>query len=101
MLPGKEQCCCDMRGMLSFLILFLLSKKNMNGQQIAEEIAERKGSWPSPGTIYPALKGLRLLGLVKEKKSGKTVTYTLTEQGRETLRIAKRKFCQTFKGVLI
>jgi PadR family transcriptional regulator, regulatory protein PadR len=32
-----------MRGMLGFLILFLLSKKPMHGQEIAEEIARRKG----------------------------------------------------------
>jgi DNA-binding PadR family transcriptional regulator len=32
--------CCDMRGMLGFLILFLLSKKPMHGQEIADEIAE-------------------------------------------------------------
>jgi len=45
--------CCDMRGMLGFLILFLLSKKPMHGQELAEEIARRKGEKPSPGTIYP------------------------------------------------
>jgi len=50
---------CDMRGMLGFLILFLLSKKPMHGQEIADEIAKRKGEKPSPGTIYPALKNLR------------------------------------------
>ena len=48
--------CCDMRGLLGFLILFLLSKKSMHGQEIADEIAKRKGEKPSPGTIYPALK---------------------------------------------
>jgi PadR family transcriptional regulator PadR len=51
-----------MRGMLGFLILFLLSKKPMNGQEITNEIANRKGEIPSPGTIYPALKNLRLMG---------------------------------------
>ena len=43
--------CCDMRGMLGFLILFLLSKKPMHGQEIAEEIARREGERPSPGSI--------------------------------------------------
>ena len=55
--------CCDMRGMLGFLILFLLSKKPMHGQELAGEIANRKGEKkPSPGTIYPALKSLREAG---------------------------------------
>ena len=62
-----------MRGMLSFLILFLLSKKAMHGQELTEEIGRRKGDEPSPGTIYPALKSLKEAGLIKEKKDGKTI----------------------------
>ena len=96
----KSEYCCDMRGMLSFLILFLLSKKEMHGQELAEEIRRRKGDRPSPGTIYPALKSLREAGLIKEKKEGKTITYTLTEEGKEGLKIAKKQFCRTFGGVM-
>ena len=40
---GGDAYCCDMRGMLGFLILFLLSKKSMHGQELADEIAKRKG----------------------------------------------------------
>ncbi|MBI4167963.1 MAG: PadR family transcriptional regulator [Candidatus Aenigmarchaeota archaeon] len=90
-----------MRGMLSFLILFLLSKKPMNGVEIAEDIERRKGTKPSPGTIYPALKGLREMGFVKEKKSGKTVTYSLTSKGKDALRLAKQRFCATFMDVFV
>lgn len=88
-----------MRGMLSFLILFLLSKKPMHGREIADEIEKRKGSKPSPGTIYPALKALRENGLILEKKSGKIITYSLTENGKRELKIAKNKFCKAFMGV--
>lgn len=88
-----------MRGLLSFLILFLLSKKSMHGQQIAEEIEQRKGEKPSPGTIYPALKALKEAGLLSEKKDGKTIVYSLTEQGKKELKIAKHHFCQTFVGI--
>lgn len=90
---------CDMRGMLSFLMLFLLSKKPMNGAEIAKEIERRKGTKPSPGTIYPALKGLKEMGFVKEKKIGKTIAYNLTPAGKEALKIAKQRFCQTFMDV--
>src|SRR3989344_5379430 len=86
--------CCDMRVMLSFLILFMLSKKSMHGQQIADELEKRKGCRPSPGTIYPALKMLK-----KEKKSGKTITYSLTPLGKKGLSEAKKRFCRTFTGV--
>jgi len=90
--------CCDMRGMLGFLILFLLSKKPMHGQEIADEIARRKGEKPSPGTIYPALKNLREMGSIssEDEKEGKTITYTLTERGQNALRISKRRFIRIF-----
>ena len=94
--------CCDMRGMLGFLILFLLSKKPMHGQELAEEIARRKGEKPSPGTIYPALKSLREMGFIisSDEKESKTIVYTLTERGKNALRTSKRRFIRTFLGVL-
>src|SRR5690349_20075352 len=91
--------CCDMRGMLGFLILFLLSKKSMHGQALADDITKRKGEKPSPGTIYPALKGLREAGFISEEKEGKTIVYSLTARGESALRIAKRRFTRTFLGV--
>jgi PadR family transcriptional regulator, regulatory protein PadR len=92
--------CCDMRGMLGFLILFLLSKKPMHGQEIADEIARRKGEKPSPGTIYPALKNLREMGFIlSDEKEGKTITYAITDRGKNALRISKRRFIRTFLGV--
>ena len=91
--------CCDMRGMLSFLILFLLSKKPMHGQELADEIGKRKGEKPSPGTIYPALKALKEHGMISEEKEGKAITYTLTPEGNAALAEAKRQFCKTFTDV--
>ncbi|MBI4175794.1 MAG: helix-turn-helix transcriptional regulator [Candidatus Aenigmarchaeota archaeon] len=103
--------CCDMRGLLSFLILFLLSGKPMHGQAIAAELEKRKGMKPSPGTLYPALAGLRHAGFIKEKKSStspaitspagirKTITYTLTPNGRKALETGKKRFCRAFLGV--
>jgi len=92
-------CCCDMRGMLSFLILFILSKGPKNGQEIAQEIGKRKGAKPSCGTIYPALKSLKEAGLIAQKKQGKAIVYTLTASGRSALGNAKEQFCRTFMGV--
>ena len=91
--------CCDMRGFLSFLILFILSKKPMHGQEIAQELAKRKGEKPSPGTIYPALKNMKENNWIKEKKEGKTIAYSLTEQGKKALHDAKIQFCRTFSDV--
>lgn len=95
-----EYCGCDMRGMLSFLILFLLSKKPMHGQEIADELEKRKGVRPSPGTIYPALKSLKESGMIKEKKEGKTIVYTMTAEGQDSFKIAKQRFCKIFTDIL-
>ena len=96
----KKEECCDMRGMLSFLILFLISKKPMHGQEIAKEIEKRKGIRPSPGTIYPSLKYLKRNNFIKENKEGKTIVYTLTKEGEEALKNARYIFCKTFKDII-
>ena len=88
--------CCDMRGMLSFYILWLLSKRSMNGKEISEELEKRRGTKPTPGTIYPALKNLRIKGLVEMERKGRATIYTLSETGREGLEKACRYFCAAF-----
>jgi len=88
--------CCDMRGMLSFLILWLLSKREMYGQEIAEEIGKRRGGKPNPGTLYPALKDLKTRGLVKTKREGRRVIYSLTEKGQVGTAKACIYFCKAF-----
>jgi PadR family transcriptional regulator, regulatory protein PadR len=86
--------------MLSFLILFLLSKGQKSGKELTDEIAARKGDKPSPGTLYPALKNLREEKMIQEKKQGKNSLYTLTATGKEALKEAKTFFCRTFKDVM-
>jgi len=99
---SKENCgicppdCCDMRGMLSFLILWLLSKKPMYGQELAKEIAKRRGTRPNPGTIYPALKELKERDLIKSKKEGRVTNYHITEKGRKGIQTACEYFCKAF-----
>ena len=88
--------CCDMRGLLSFYVLWLLSKRPMNGQEISEELGKRRGTKPTAGTIYPALKDLRERGLVQMERKGRTTTYTLSEDGKDGLEKACRYFCSAF-----
>jgi DNA-binding PadR family transcriptional regulator len=85
-----------MRGFLSFLILWLISKKEMNGAEISEELEKRKGQRPSPGTIYPVLKYLteqKLLSVDKNKK------YSLTKLGERELEMSLNHFFDTFCDV--
>lgn len=88
--------CCDMRGMLSFLILWLLSKKPMYGQELAKEISKRRGTKPNPGTIYPALRELKKRGLIELKKEGRTTNYYITKKGRKGIQTACEYFCKAF-----
>lgn len=96
---GQKDCCCDMRGMLSFLILFLLSRRAMRGPELSDEIGKRKGARPSPGTIYPALKALKKAGFVEERREGRTNAYSLTKKGEMAFGNARRRFCSTFTGI--
>lgn len=91
---------CDMRGMLSFQILWLLSRKEMNGEHLAEEIGKRRGEKPKAGTIYPALKDMKNKGLIKGDKRGKIITYSLTPEGRKAVMHAKEYFCRAFGDII-
>ena len=89
--------CCDMRGFLSFIVLRLINKKHLSGEDIRKEIERRKGSKPSPGTIYPVLKALSLKGLIEEvPESGKEKKYGLTVAGKKEMKTATKKFISIF-----
>lgn len=93
--------CCDMRGMLSFLILHILSKGRMYGGEIASEIAKRKADKPNPGTLYPTLRDLERKGLVESSKEGNNRYYKLTPAGREGLQEAKEYFVQAYGDIVL
>jgi PadR family transcriptional regulator, regulatory protein PadR len=92
---------CDMRGMLSFMILFLLSKRSMYGQELAAEIGRRKGEKPNPGTIYPALKELTSKGLVEVRREGRTTNYELTKEGRKIFIQSREFFVRAYSDILL
>lgn len=82
--------------MLSFQILWILSKGSMYGQEIANEIAIRRGSKPAPGTIYPALKELREKKLIEGHRQGRKIVYSLTKGTKQKVEKACRYFCNAF-----
>ena len=93
--------CCDMRGLLSFLILHLLEKKRMYGMEIADEIAKRKAEKPNPGTLYPTLKLLEKRGLIESSKEGNIKYYKLTQAGKVGLQSAKEFFIQAYGDIVL
>lgn len=92
--------CCDMRGMLSFMLLWLLCKRPMYGQELALEIAKRRGDKPNPGTIYPALKDLHKRGLVHIRSEGRKTVYELTKQGELGITEATYYFTRVFGEIV-
>ncbi len=97
--PNSPPSCCDMRGLLSFTILWLLTKRDLYGQEIADELGRRKGTRPNPGTLYPALKELEKNGLVRWRREGRRKTYYLTEAGREGVLRACEYFCRAYGDI--
>jgi PadR family transcriptional regulator, regulatory protein PadR len=93
-----EKCChCDMKGFLSFIVLKMISKEDMSGDEIREEIKKRKGSKPSAGTIYPVLKSLKNSGMIEELKSNSKIKkYKLTKDGQKEVKIATKHFLNIF-----
>jgi|SRR3989344_5081725 len=90
---------CDMRGMLSFHILWHLSQRPMHGELLAEELGKKRGEKPKAGTIYPALKDLSQKGLIKGEKKGKTIVYSLTPEGKKAVVVAREYFCKAFEEI--
>ena len=86
-----------MRGHLSFIVLRLISKQPMSGEDLRKELEKRKGTKPSPGTIYPVLKSLSENGWIAEAEdSRKEKKYHLTESGKRELKDATNRFIALF-----
>ncbi len=85
--------CCDMKGFLSFLVLWIVSKEKIKGCRICVELEKRRGSKPSPGTLYPVLKELREKGLIVADENK---NYSLTEKGEKELLSALNYFNMIF-----
>jgi PadR family transcriptional regulator PadR len=92
---------CNMHGMLSFVVLWFLSKRPMYGQELAIEIGKtRGGDPPNPGTIYPALKELANRGLIRGRQEGRTSVYELTPAGKVSLAKSMDYFRRAFGEIL-
>ena len=90
----------ELKGFLSFLILHELGRKALCGEDLAKKIGRRKGTGQlTPGTIYPALKELRLHKLIVFEQFGRKKMYSLTGEGKKELEKLYRLFSQYFYGL--
>jgi PadR family transcriptional regulator PadR len=97
--PCCPPSCCDMRGYLSFTIMWILRKKEMYGQELAEELERMRGTKPNSGTLYPALKELERKGMVETRKEGRKKIYRLTEAGHVGAMEACEYFFTVYEGM--
>ncbi len=85
------------KGFISTLTLMVLENEPMHGRQIKKTIEERTfGCWePTDSTIYTILKALREKNLIrsiqKPDTDEKTITYEITDDGKNTLEIMVKK----------
>ena len=85
---------------VEFLILVLLQEKPMAGSDIIQDLAAKfGGAWePQSGTIYPTLSRLENDQLIKNisetEDTGTKKMYTLTDKGKEVLKIIAERFDQ-------
>lgn len=70
-----------------------LAKKKMTGAEITKELEKRKGTKPSPGTVYPALSDLKAKGLLVADDHKR---YSLTKKGEKELKSACASLCRIF-----
>ena len=71
----------------------------MSGSQLADELEKRRGTKPNPGTIYPALKALRVRNAVTIRVMGRQKVYHLTPYGKREVERTVQQFCKMFYDV--
>jgi PadR family transcriptional regulator PadR len=82
------------KGILSFVVLIILSKKEYYGYELIEEIRKYTNIEIAEGTLYPLLIRLKEDNMVTskwvEQESGiPRKYYALTDEGSETLQVMR------------
>ena len=90
----------DMKGLLSFQIMWELGKRSMCGEELIEELGKRRANTPSPGTLYPALNKLKRRDLVESERDDKRVIYSATVKGKKDLELAVRYFKAVYGDIM-
>lgn len=75
------------RGDLKFVILRMISEKDMHGYEVMQALEEDSGGWykASPGSVYPTLQMLEDEGYVRSREEDGKKIYAITDAGKEYL----------------
>lgn len=92
------------KGILELTVLTALADEERYAYELAKSITAVPGLGITEGTIYPLLSRLRVQGLVRarlvESPEGPARKYySLTDEGRETLRMMEDYLDSILKGV--
>jgi DNA-binding PadR family transcriptional regulator len=73
---------------LKLALLRCLDDGDMHGLEMINRIKEvTSGEWiPSPGSVYPILREFEENRMVSKRQNGRTLVYSLTDEGRRSLR---------------
>lgn len=80
-------------------ILSSLKKKQLHAYALRKTIHERFGFLPGEVSAYVVLYKLKSHGFVSAKKSENKVIYSITSEGKNLLKTAKKKFLKKQKQV--
>jgi DNA-binding MarR family transcriptional regulator len=86
-------------GMLQMQTLWILSRGPMHGYDLMKALSALKGTEITQGTLYPMLKRLEELGLIRSEDEGRRVVNHITEKGKHVMSIACLDFVKTFYGI--
>lgn len=86
-------------GLLQMQILWMIHQQKRHGYELMKELNMIKKTKITQGTLYPALKKLENMGMVRRKKEKRKITYQITKKGLYALNNSCEEFCKTFHGI--
>lgn len=86
-------------GLLQMQVLWLLSRKSDHGYELMKSLSLLKGTKITQGTLYPTLKRLEELELIRRTEHERRIVYHITAKGRKTMNQSCLEFVKTFYGI--
>jgi len=86
-------------GILQMQILWLLSRHPTHGYELMKTLTVLKGTNITQGTLYPTLKRLEELDLIKGIEKDRRIVYNITSKGKKVMNDTCLEFVKTFYGI--